>query len=97
MVYKVQGGALSSYHDWPPKVPALFGAVSFFHSVEGVPDMKLTSCLIARIFTRDITDWSHPDILEYNPDIDLSALEELTVTAESPVVDMSSESSLTAS
>jgi len=50
-------------------LPALFGAVSFFHSVPDTPNLNLTSCLLARIFMRDITDWAHPDIREINPDL----------------------------
>ena len=49
------------------QIPTLFGAVSFFHSVPGIPNLNLTSCLLARIFTRDIKDWAHPDIREINP------------------------------
>lgn len=49
------------------QIPTLFGAVSFFHSVPGMPNLNLTSCLLARIFTRDIKDWAHPDIREINP------------------------------
>jgi len=55
-------------------LPALFGAVSFFHSVPAVHDMNLTACLLARIFTRDIKDWSHPDILAENPEMKLDGL-----------------------
>lgn len=47
-------------------LPTLFGAVSFFHSIPETPNLNLTSCLLARIFTRDIKDWTHPDILEEN-------------------------------
>ena len=46
---------------------ALFGAVSFYHSIPEIPNLNLTSCLLARIFTRDIKDWAHPDIRELNP------------------------------
>ena len=50
-------------------LPTLFGAVSFFHSVPNTPNLNLTSCLLARIFTREITDWVHPDIREINPEL----------------------------
>jgi ABC-type phosphate transport system substrate-binding protein len=60
-------------------LPALFGAVSFFHSVPHVTNMNLTACLLARIFTRDIKDWSHPDILEENPKMDLKALQDTRI------------------
>jgi ABC-type phosphate transport system substrate-binding protein len=49
------------------QIPTLFGAVTFFHSVPDMPNLNLTSCLLARIFTREIKDWAHPDIRELNP------------------------------
>ena len=49
------------------QLPTLYGAVSFFHSVPETPNLNLTSCLLARIFMRDIKDWAHPDIREINP------------------------------
>lgn len=49
------------------QIPTLFGAVTFFHSVPGIDNLNLTSCLLARIFTREIKDWAHPDIREINP------------------------------
>ncbi|CAB9524517.1 Inherit from COG: phosphate abc transporter [Seminavis robusta] len=52
------------------QLPTLFGAVSFFHSVPDMPNLNLTSCLLARIFMRDIKDWAHPDIREINPGLD---------------------------
>ncbi|CAB9521916.1 Phosphate-binding protein PstS [Seminavis robusta] len=51
-------------------LPTLFGAVTFFHSVPDMPSLKLTSCLLARIFMREIKDWAHPDIREINPGLD---------------------------
>ena len=52
------------------QLPILFGSVSFFHSVPDTPNLNLTSCLLARIFTRDIKDWAHPDIRLINPGLD---------------------------
>lgn len=49
-------------------LPVLLGAVSIFHSVPGLTNgLNLNACLLARIFTRDITEWSHPDIVARNP------------------------------
>jgi ABC-type phosphate transport system substrate-binding protein len=53
-------------------LPVLLGAVSFFHSVPGVEKLNLTSCLLARIFSRDITSWDDPDILLKNPALQTS-------------------------
>ena len=46
-------------------LPVLLGAVSIFHSVPAT-DLNLTSCLLARIFKREITSWDHEDILAEN-------------------------------
>jgi ABC-type phosphate transport system substrate-binding protein len=50
------------------QMPSFFGAVNFFHTVPDMENLNLTSCLLARIFTRDIKDWAHPDIREINPE-----------------------------
>ena len=53
------------------QLPFVLGAISVFHSVPGVPDgaggLNLTSCLLARIFSTNITAWDHPDIVARNP------------------------------
>jgi len=54
------------------QLPFVLSAVSFYYNIPGLPtkkgyDLNLTSCLLARIFDGDITNWSHPDIEEINP------------------------------
>jgi ABC-type phosphate transport system substrate-binding protein len=52
--------------------PFVLGAISFFHSVpveNGA--LELNSCLLAKIFNLDITDWTDPEILELNPGLSL--------------------------
>ena len=52
-------------------VPFAMGAIGVFHSVPsanlGGQPLDLNGCLLARIFSRDITTWNHPDILALNP------------------------------
>jgi ABC-type phosphate transport system substrate-binding protein len=52
------------------QLPFLLGAVSFFHNIPNVTSisrgLNMTGCLLARIFTRNITTWDHPDILQVN-------------------------------
>lgn len=61
------------------QLPVLLGTVSFFHNVPmkstvandnsiEPPNLKLSPCLLARIFTRNITTWTDPDIMALNPD-----------------------------
>lgn len=50
------------------QLPVMLGAVSFFHSVPA-SKLNLTSCLLARIFGREITHWGHQDIVALNPEI----------------------------
>lgn len=56
-------------------IPFVLGSISVFHSVPGVPDgvggLNLTECLLARIFNRDIKVWNHPDIVEFNENLNL--------------------------
>jgi len=54
------------------QLPFVLSAVSFFYNIPGLPteeghNLNLTSCLLARIFDGDITNWVHPDIEEINP------------------------------
>jgi len=62
------------------QLPVLLGTVSFFHNVPmkssvaandnsiEPPNLTLSPCLLARIFTRNITTWTDPDIMALNPD-----------------------------
>jgi len=55
-------------------LPVLMGAISFFHSVPtGGAELKLNPCLLARIFNREITTWTHEDIMAINPGLSLAA------------------------
>ena len=54
------------------QLPFLLGAISLFHSVPGVGDgLKLTSCLIAKIFNRQIIYWDDESIVSLNPGMQL--------------------------
>eukprot|EP00468_Gymnochlora_sp_CCMP2014_P007925 CAMPEP_0167750982 /NCGR_PEP_ID=MMETSP0110_2-20121227/6301_1 /TAXON_ID=629695 /ORGANISM="Gymnochlora sp., Strain CCMP2014" /LENGTH=871 /DNA_ID=CAMNT_0007636379 /DNA_START=152 /DNA_END=2767 /DNA_ORIENTATION=+ len=64
-------------------IPFVMGAIAVFHSVplgelEGSP-LDLDSCLLARIFSRDITTWDHPDIIARNPNLNVPANQPITV------------------
>lgn len=52
-------------------VPFAMGAIGVFHSVPasglGGAPLDLTGCLLAKIFSRKITDWGHADIKAVNP------------------------------
>lgn len=57
------------------QLPFVLSAVSFFHSIPGVPNgqggLNMTACLLARVFDGDITMWDHEDIAEINPSLDV--------------------------
>lgn len=57
------------------QLPFVLSAVSFFHSIPGVPNgqggLNMTACLLARIFDGDIKTWDHDDIAEINPGLDV--------------------------
>jgi len=52
-------------------LPVVLGAISLFHSVpnvgQGKQGLNLTSCIIAKIFKREITTWDHDEIKSKNP------------------------------
>ena len=74
------------------QLPILLGAVSFFHNVDGVAELDLDACLFARIFSRDITSWSHGDIVARNPGL---ATSDLQISVVRRVAGSSSTSSIT--
>ena len=63
-------------------VPFALGGIGVFHSVPtdmlGGAALDLTACVLAKIFSRQIKTWDHPDIKALNP--------KLTATAEIKVV-----------
>lgn len=53
-------------------LPIVLGAINFFHSVPtGEEKLSLTPCVLAKIFKRDITEWTDPEIIELNPELNL--------------------------
>jgi ABC-type phosphate transport system substrate-binding protein len=55
-------------------LPFAMSSVSFFHNIAGVPDgeggIKLSPCLLARIFMGKIRNWDDSEILEENKDLE---------------------------
>jgi len=66
--------AISAIDSGMLHLPVVLGAISLFHSIPNVPSgsagLNMTSCTLARIFKRDITDWLHPDIKAQNPQLE---------------------------
>ncbi len=76
-------------------LPIMLGAISFFHSVPtGDSKLNLTPCVLAKIFKREITQWSDPEIIELNPDLNLPGGSPITVARR--VLGSSSTASITA-
>lgn len=54
-------------------IPVVLGAITLFHNIPGVEagpqGLNMTGCLIARVFSRKITDWLDPEITESNPNL----------------------------
>lgn len=53
-------------------VPFALGGIGVFHSVPTSKPLDLTGCLLARIFSLEITTWNHPDIVALNPGLTYS-------------------------
>lgn len=65
--------AISGDANNPAKVlqlPLVLGAMSSFHSVPGL-SLHLTPCVLAKIFSRQITTWDHSEIQAINPGVTL--------------------------
>lgn len=57
------------------QLPFVLSAVSFFHSIPGVPHgeggLNMTACLLSEIFQAEITTWDDPKILDINPGLNV--------------------------
>ena len=61
-------------------IPFQLGAISFFHNVPGTSGrLDLKPCVLAKIFTKKITTWDHPEILDVNPGFNPPAAKEIVV------------------
>merc|ERR1719291_808947 len=64
-------------------IPFVMGAIAIFHSVpasmNGGQAIKLNSCLLAKIFSRQITTWDHADIKAMNPSLSVPANQNIFV------------------
>jgi len=58
-------------------IPFSLGAIGIFHSVSvaevGSQGLKLSPCVLAKIFSGQITEWDHAEIKADNPDLDVPA------------------------
>eukprot|EP00934_Nitzschia_sp_Nitz4_P001387 Nitzschia sp. Nitz4//scaffold79_size90958//36858//38351//NITZ4_005021-RA/size90958-augustus-gene-0.176-mRNA-1//-1//CDS//3329558237//1387//frame0 len=53
-------------------LPIALGAINFFHSVPtGDSELSLTPCVLAKIFSRQITTWTDSEIMDLNPNLSL--------------------------
>jgi ABC-type phosphate transport system substrate-binding protein len=50
-------------------LPVMAGVVSFFHSVPDTPDLNLSACVLAQIYTQTIVSWGDEQIVELNPNL----------------------------
>lgn len=50
-------------------LPFALSSVSFFYNINGVEEVDLTGCLLGKIFNREITNWSDPELVALNPEL----------------------------
>eukprot|EP00421_Protoceratium_reticulatum_P065861 CAMPEP_0168415874 /NCGR_PEP_ID=MMETSP0228-20121227/30456_1 /TAXON_ID=133427 /ORGANISM="Protoceratium reticulatum, Strain CCCM 535 (=CCMP 1889)" /LENGTH=861 /DNA_ID=CAMNT_0008429695 /DNA_START=195 /DNA_END=2780 /DNA_ORIENTATION=+ len=64
-------------------IPFVMGAIAIFHSVpssgNSSTDIHLTGCVLAKIFSRQITNWDHSDIMALNPQLSVPANTQIKV------------------
>jgi len=53
-------------------LPFAMGAIGIFHSVN-TETLQLSACLLAKIFSGQITTWDHADVMAENPDLTVPA------------------------
>jgi ABC-type phosphate transport system substrate-binding protein len=53
-------------------LPVLLGTYGIYHSLPSADELFLTPCLLARIMSREITDWSDPEVLQVNPQLKIA-------------------------
>ena len=53
-------------------VPFAMGGIGVFFNIPGSPSVELTGCLLAKIFSRQITHWNDAEITALNPDLTYS-------------------------
>jgi ABC-type phosphate transport system substrate-binding protein len=77
-------------------LPIVLGAISFFHSVPtGDSQLNLSACLIAKIFSRKITDWTDAEVIAENPGLDAILPSPYPITVARRVLGSSSTASIT--
>lgn len=62
-------------------LPFVVSGISFFHNVAvtGVEGLKLTPCILAKIFNGKIKTWDHQEIKDQNPGISMKSDYKITV------------------
>lgn len=50
-------------------LPFALSSVSFFYNLDGVDEIDLDGCLLAKIFSRQITEWNDPELVKINPSL----------------------------
>ena len=77
-------------------LPIVLGAISFFHSVPtGDSTLNLSACLLAKIMSRKITDWTDAEIIAENPGLDGVLPSAYPITVARRVLGSSSTASIT--
>jgi ABC-type phosphate transport system substrate-binding protein len=65
--------------------PHILSPVGLYHNIPGIGKLNLTSCLIAKIFTRRIKSWKNRYIVEQNPSLKDLESHEITVIRSNSV------------
>jgi len=71
---------LQSRNEVVLQMPFVLGTVSVFaHQKDGLGPLKLSPCLLAKIFKRDILYWDDPEIKAQNPNLQVDPVTPITV------------------
>lgn len=65
--------------------PHVLSPIGLYHNIPGIGKLNLTSCIISKIFRREIKSWRSRDILDQNPLLKGLKAAQISVVGHGPV------------
>ena len=65
--------------------PHVLSPIGLYHNIPGIGRLNVTSCIISKIFRREITSWRYREILNQNPMLKGLEATQISVVGHGPV------------